>query len=497
MRQASKVLAAIVFCVIVASTFAHSWTKTEEAQVKNALPNWVIWEDRLLSADLDGNGTLETVSLHDKTLEIMDVQGETVSRLPEGRYTSDVFVQDIDFDGEQEIVALTWKKGSYGPYHPFWQTDADDSMTQHIFIFTYEDEQLHDKWLSSDIGIEIASLMLDPYGRFHATLLDGAQEIIEWQSWGLTYLDTDTPSWNDQRYDAASILVMGDVIAHNVILQQAQSAALGKGEFDFSFLFQDIAPIVQEANLAIVNQEGPLVEENKLINGSSYSFGTPAQMAQAYKGAGFDVLALANNHMMDRGVEGIASTLNIIQSAGLGSVGITQNGEIEPFIIECNGIRLGIVNAADPIFDLGDMVQSYADEEAFLESITKLHDQTDFLVCMLHIGEEYIEEPADADREFIARVIDAGADAVVCAHSHVVQPVERITTSQGRSGIVFYGLGNLVSGQTLPGTQDGLCARFVLAKSKDDADVRACVLTYQAVPTACTMDNGVTTVYFE
>lgn len=496
-KQISKVLAAVVLCVVAASTFVYSWAKAEEVQVKNALPSWVAWEDKLLRADLDSDGSLETISLEDKTLKIVGTREDVVARLPEGRYTSDVFVQDIDFDGEQEIVTLTWKKGSYGPSHPFWETGADDRMTQHIFIFTYEDGQLHDKWLSSDIGIEIAHLTLDPYGRFHATLLDGTRETFEWQSWGLAYLDEATPSWNDKRYDVASVLVMGDAIAHNVILQQAQEIAAGDDGFDFSFLFQDIVPFVQEADLAIVNQEGPLVRDDSLINGSSYSFGTPAQIAQAYAEAGFDILALANNHMMDRGEEGIVSTLDIVQAAGLDSVGIAQNGEIEPLVIECNGIKIGILNAADPVFDLGEKIQSYAHEDAFLASIEKLHDQADFVICLLHLGEEYATEPSDTDREFIANAINAGADAVVCAHPHVVQPVERVTTAQGRSGVVFYSLGNLVSGQTLPGTQNGLCARFILAKPKDDGMARAYVLTYQAIPTICTMNGDITTVHFE
>lgn len=544
----SSLLVVLVGCSVIAVTFLYALAQTEEARSKQALPQWTIWESRLFEVDLDGDGFLETVTLSDKTLHIADGARGSGASLPEGRYTSDVFVQDIDLDGTQEIVTLTWKKGSFGPYRPFWHTEPDNALTEHIFIFTYENGELKDKWLSSDIRIEVVSLVPDAWGRMDATLRDGSHKTIEWQDWGLSFLDKNTPSYNAANYDAASVIVMGDVIAHNSILKQGSKTVVSDGQnsfasdsaarpqsdhfdraYDFSFLFENIAPLVQHADVAIVNQEGPLVTDRNQVSGEFMVFGTPYQMIRAYKDAGFDVIALANNHALDRGNEGFLGTMEIVQDAGLEPAGFG------PIVIQRNNIDIGILNVTALMngtvpssvergtadFDQGDFpeakdsdygtgdesialqesfsrqaqVQTLYDSASVLADVQMLHEQTDFVLCYLHAGEEYRTEPTDADRALIARFVDAGADAVVCSHAHVTQPIERVVTSQGKSAVVFYGLGNLVSNQREPGTQEGLCAYFDLVKPKDDPLARAHIATYVSIPTTCIMISDKTTVY--
>lgn len=487
--------AALAFCAVLLLSCGCT------AEV-DFIPNWAQFNNREFQADLDGDGKLEAISLKDKALTISsgtnslsdassteanEVQEAT---LPEGRYTSDVWVHDLDYDGIPEVITLTWKRGSFGPYRPFWHTDEDDEMTQHVFVFSYVDGQLHDKWLSSDVRMEISEASMDAAGRLTLTLTDGTQEVCEWQEWGFAFLDENNPSWNDALYDYASIVVAGDVIAHQNILELAYQ---DDGSYCFDELFEPIMPFVQKADVAIVNQEGPLVSESSLVSGEFPQFGVPAEMASAYAQAGFDAVALANNHILDRGVEGIQQTQDELEAAGLSTVGLLSPGEntspYQPLIIETNGIRIGLVNATSLLngadsSDEAQLVAQTGQGNELIEYVRELSSRVDFTLCYLHAGEEYSFEPTQDEGALAECLIDAGAQTVIYSHPHVVQRAETLVTDAGNTGVVFYSLGNLIASQTDPNTAEGLLAQIIVRKEKD-SDAKAVVADFSAIPTVC------------
>ncbi len=476
------------------------------------LPDWATFEDREFEADLDGDGVLELVTLKDKLLVVEEPllderesgganeSAASRAQLPEGRYTSDAWVRDIDHDGMPEVVTLTWKRGSFGPYRPFWHTDEDDEMTQHLFVFSYVDGELRDKWLSSDVRMEIHAAQMDAAGRLTLTLTDGSQEICEWQDWGFAFLDEGNPSWNDALYDYASIVVAGDVIAHESILQQARQE---DGSYCFDEAFTSIAPTVQGADLAIVNQEGPLVLDEELASGTFPQFGTPAAMAQAYKQAGFDVVALANNHMLDRGAAGVSQTAETLEREGLSHVGLrsesSRTSPYQPLVLMRNDISVGIVNATYGLngaeaSDGAEMVSLIEDGDGLVECVRQLSSQVDFALCYLHWGEEYEPEPVTGQETLASRLIDAGAQVIVGAHPHVTQRTEVVTTDSGNTGIVFFSLGNLVASQMEPDTAVGLLAQLVVRKEKG-SDAKAVLADFAAIPTVSHITEDSAQVY--
>ena len=115
-------------------------------------------------------------------------------------------------------------------------------------------------------------------------------------------------------------------------------------------------------------------------------------------------------------------------------------------------------------------------------------EKADVSLCFLHVGEEYAGEPTEEVKKLCERLIDAGADVIFCAHPHVVQPMEWVTTAGGSKGLVFYSLGNFVSNQPYPETILGAVATLTFtADGVSEAEMK---------PVVCHYAGRETTVYF-
>ncbi len=445
------------------------------------IPEWVTWHDREYAADLDGDGAFETLSLNNRNVSVYE-DGTLVCTLPDQWLTSDVCIYDIDGDGRQEVITLTWKRGSFGYARPFWIEEDTQAFTQHVFIFNFEHDKLSHTWLSSDVRIDIADITIDSYGRLHLADPEGGEEVCEWQEWGLTYLSDTTPSLREEAVSSATLLFAGDAIIHEGMLRNVQGMQNADAVKAFEASYDSVSKRIEAADLAVVNQEAPLVEDAHEAQGAFPTFRAPKASAQALAEAGFDVFALANNHIADAGAEGIAATVDMLtgEDIGVEVVGVNPpaRNRNEPSIFEVNGISIGIANYTyglngheeDAPQEAGDMralVNVIDDHQALIEEIRALDEQTDFTVCYLHVGEEYAKAPDEEVETLVREVVSAGADLVVCGHAHVVQRTETITVEGGNTATVCYGLGNLISNSPYAETALGALLEVVIEKPKD------------------------------
>ena len=93
------------------------------------------------------------------------------------------------------------------------------------------------------------------------------------------------------------------------------------------------------------------------------------------------------------------------------------------------------------------MVNLLDDKDKFLNDLQTAEKNADMTICFLHIGEEYTYKPTEDQVDYIEDLIDGGADVVICAHPHVIEPYGTVKTEKGNTGVVFYSCGNFVSGQ--------------------------------------------------
>ncbi len=244
-----------------------------------------------------------------------------------------------------------------------------------------------------------------------------------------------------------SLLFLGDVMQHDSQINDAWDPVSNR--YDYTHCFRYVRPYIQAVDLAIGNLEVTL-------GGKPYKgypqFSAPDELAFALKEIGMDVLVTANNHSADRGKKGIERTIRILDSAGLVHTG-TFVEEVDrlneyPLLLSKNGFELALLNytygtngLAVPVPNIVNLIDT-ALIRTDLEKAQSLN--TDVIIVFMHWGNEYQSLPSKQQKMLAEFCFAHGADLVIGAHPHVLQPMEwRKDSSQ----LVVYSLGNFVSGQ--------------------------------------------------
>ena len=285
-----------------------------------------------------------------------------------------------------------------------------------------------------------------------------------------------------------TMIAAGDNLMHKTIIDKAWRPEAGT--HDFRFLYTEIRDLIQSRDLGVINQETIFISDNALI--SDYpTFGTPQVMGEALVDTGFDIVLSATNHTWDKGARGVTDTLNYWKTAHpeIKLLGIHESPEAFNSIdyVEKNGIRLALFNYTYGLngFSIPGsqyyMVNLLGQQSKFLQDVRTAESQADMTVCFLHIGEEYHYQPTAYQQGYVHSLIDAGADLVICAHPHVVEPAGYVTTAAGNTGLVFWSCGNFVSAQTkIPRILGGLADVTIV---KDASGNR--VTNWEFIPTVC------------
>lgn len=153
------------------------------------LPNFITWTN-LKETITFGNETVD-VTLKNKKLTISK-DGKLLYETPDDYFVSNVFCFDVDRDSNLDICMMLWKKGSFGDHKPFWITKDSTDYSQHIFLYHYDekrDDRLDPFWMSSDMGIDAASMSIDEYGRIHLIDKNNIETRWAWLRWGLVNCD--------------------------------------------------------------------------------------------------------------------------------------------------------------------------------------------------------------------------------------------------------------------------------------------------------------------
>jgi len=168
-------------------------------------------------------------------------------------------------------------------------------------------------------------------------------------------------------------------------------------------------------------------------------------MAVTLTDAGFNVLSLANNHILDYGPQGLRQCLTALRGQGIAvlGAGLDQEEARRPVVLERAGLRIGLLGFGRTLQDQRDVgVPGFVewDERAALERVRDLRRRVDCVVVSLHIGMMWIDYPKPAFKEIGDRLADAGADVVLMHHAHVLQGYG---VRAGR--LAIYNLGNFIA----------------------------------------------------
>ena len=239
----------------------------------------------------------------------------------------------------------------------------------------------------------------------------------------------------DVTLDAVGDINLGDGVA-TVMYQRG-----------YRYPWGGVARHLRSADLAFGNLECAVSRRGSAAPGKQYTFrGRPAALRVAARYAGMDVLSLANNHAEDFGKAALADTLKWIRRFGMTGVGAGHDlaAARRPRVVKRLGLRIAFVGFSDvnpPGFGAGPGTPGtvLATPGLVRRDTRRAARRADVVVATFHWGVERSATPNARQRQLARAALAGGADAVIGAHPHVLQPVER----SGRR-VVAYSLGNFV-----------------------------------------------------
>lgn len=250
------------------------------------------------------------------------------------------------------------------------------------------------------------------------------------------------------------IVAVGDNLIHYSI---ALSGKKDDGKWDYSQLYSPMKSIIQEADIAIINQEVPMAGEEFGIQ-KYPRFNVPQEMVKDIVALGFDVATFATNHMLDQGRQGLLNTLNYWNEAypDILTTGAytskekrdeipykTVKGKKIAFLNYTYGTNQGGINNDTYLLN-------FMKEELLRADVARAKEMCDFVIVCMHWGRDGAMAFDEQQREYARICADAGVDVVIGTHPHIVHNVEVVTAESGYRTLVYYSLGNFVSLQDRP-----------------------------------------------
>ncbi|NUO03716.1 MAG: CapA family protein [Saprospiraceae bacterium] len=267
--------------------------------------------------------------------------------------------------------------------------------------------------------------------------------------------------------DTLRLIFAGDIMVHR---SQILAAETPDG-YDFEPCFEYVSPLLQSADLAIGNLELTMPGEEPYLGYPM--FRCPEELSTALRVAGFDFMMTANNHSNDSGPSGVINTINVLEESGFYHTGTFQNPEemeaYYPLIVYKKGFKLAFLNytySTNGIRTRPPTIVNPIDSAQISEDLRVARDMNpDAIIVMMHWGLEYQLVENQEQRKLTQQLLREGADLVIGAHPHVVQPARWEAAEGQKEVLVAYSLGNFISGQVKQHTDGGIMVAVNLLKS--------------------------------
>lgn len=235
-----------------------------------------------------------------------------------------------------------------------------------------------------------------------------------------------------------NILIGGDLVP-----TPTNAALFSNGDVT-SLLGEELFSIWGKADIRIFNLEVPLTDRENPISKCGPNLIAPTTTVKGIKALNPDLLTLANNHILDQGEAGLASTIQLLVANKIPHVGAGDNlaDSSEPYIIESAGKKVGIYACAEHEFTIATISSPGANPFDPLESldhIQRLKARCDYVIVLYHGGKEYYRYPSPNLQKVCRKMVEKGADLIVCQHSHCIGCVEEY-----RGATIVYGQGNFI-----------------------------------------------------
>ena len=290
----------------------------------------------------------------------------------------------------------------------------------------------------------------------------------------------------------------GDVMCEHTRLETYKT---DDNKYDFSPVFSDLKEDFSRSDLVVANLETPLAGEELKYSWRKYQFNTPDEFGVAMKEAGIHFVSTANNHVLDRGIEGLDRTLDTLDRIGLKHTGSFRNEhETKPIILDIKGCKIAILSytygteapynhhylkeneqykvnllknqelsnpirrsfyTSKKIFPralravyrrvlpkyanrgVGELKEADKKQKLHLsQDISYAKQNSDYVIMCLHCGGQYETKPIKYTRQVVNSCLAQGVNAVIGNHEHRIQE----SRLDDHDKLVTYCLGNYSGG---------------------------------------------------
>jgi poly-gamma-glutamate synthesis protein (capsule biosynthesis protein) len=202
------------------------------------------------------------------------------------------------------------------------------------------------------------------------------------------------------------------------------------------YLFSNIKDVFKDANIVFGNLEAPISEYTDKNGFEANFFRADPSVIKGLKNAHFNVLSVANNHIMEHGERAFWFTVNSLKENNITPVGVANKAEI----LEINNLNIAIM-AYSFIEDFIDnpAYNKISSEKKIFGDIKKIRNSVDLIILSVHWGDEFIDRPSPLQVMFAHKAIDSGANIILGHHPHVLQGIEKY-----HNGLIAYSLGNFI-----------------------------------------------------
>lgn len=264
---------------------------------------------------------------------------------------------------------------------------------------------------------------------------------------------------------SVSLVMVGDILLHTPV---EESALQADGSYDFHPIFANVKNRIEEADLALVNQEVILGGADLGISGYP-CFNAPYEVGDALADTGFDIILHGTNHALDKGKKGLTNCLSFWnkQYPHITVLGINESQEEQDsvYVYEQDNIRIAILNytyGTNGISLPSDMPYGVdlLEKEKVIADLQKAEELADFTIVCPHWGTEYNLGVSGEQKKWAQIFLENGADLILGTHPHVIEPIEWLSDEEtGNEMLVYYSLGNFVNWTS--GSGDGTANRMV------------------------------------
>lgn len=206
--------------------------------------------------------------------------------------------------------------------------------------------------------------------------------------------------------------------------------------------------IFKSSDISMINLETPISLRGVKENDKQFTFRAKPEYINVLTELGVNMVALANNHILDYGIDAFRDTVDLLNSSKIGYAGAGEDVDeaSRPLYITVKDCKIAIISSSHVIPFISwtagvkkPGVASTYDPSRLLSEIEVARKNADIVVVYVHWGEEMKTTPLSYQKNLAKKYIDSGADMVIGSHPHVLQGLEYY-----KNGIICYSLGNFI-----------------------------------------------------